>query len=172
MRIRLRTLFLITTVVAIVTFAFTLGSAEGFFTLFFFVCIFGSKGKKDRWTAGLFLVILLVAIGAFSRQALRAGMRRLDYFETACLGVLFTDRNQTRQVEVYDFLNSEMPYSRIDASFESMAFAIPFYRSGYIKLSCDKEKLPEIEAEVRRKLAEEFPDLTVTIEGYSVSSRK
>jgi len=175
MKFRLRTLFLITTVVAIVAFTFTLGREEGFFTLFFFACIFTSKSKRDRWIAGLIPVVLLVGVGTYSRQILRTQIR-LNDSETACVSIFFSGREQTRQTEVYELLRSEMPYKRIGASFLSRADAFPFYRSGYIKLSFGKENLtknlPEIEAEVRRLLAEEFPDLSVSIESHSVSDSK
>jgi len=172
MKFRLRTLFLITTVVAIVAFTFTLGREEGFFTLIFFASIFGSKSKRDRWMSGVIFVVLLVGMGTFLRQRLQTQIR-LNDSPTAGVSIFFSGREQTRQTEVYELLSSEMPYKRIGAYFMSRSDAIPFYRSGYIRLRFFEEEnlpenLPEIEAEVRRLLAEKFPDLTLSIKSHSV----
>jgi len=72
-------------------------------------------------------------------------------------------------MKVMEHLNSEMSSG---VRSESHLHIVPFFNPGYVKLSFDKEKLPEIEAEVRRRIAESFPDLTVSIEGHSTSSGK
>ncbi len=158
---------------AIVAFTFTLGSAEGVVTALFFACIFGSGSKKERLIASLFLVFFLVILGVSSRLLLRAEVREANCFGTSFLSVLFTGNDQTRQAEVFQFLGSEISDGRTDVSLSSRSDSLPFFRTGYIKLHIDAENLlPEIEAEVRQKLAKEFPGLKVTIKSHSVSSRK
>jgi len=176
MKFRLRTLFLITTVVAIVVFTFTLGSAEGVFTTFFFACIFGSQGKKDRWTAGLFLVISLIGTGTVVRLNTLSGLENIYFGESACIDIVFTGQNQQKQEEVFLLLKSKPPFSE-SCIFSSRSSTIPFLRTGYVRLGWDEEKqerckLVEFEAEVRRQIAEAFPDLRVRIEGHSTSDGK
>ena len=79
MRIRFRTLFVLTTIVAIIAFTFTLGREEGLFTLLFFASIFGTSKKKERWINGGLLVIILVGLGVFTRYSTRTYCRGLTY---------------------------------------------------------------------------------------------
>jgi len=170
MRIRLRTLFLITTVVAIVVFTFTLGPVEGGFTLLFFVGIFATSPKKDRWKTGLLLVLILLGPGIYGWYSIQDELRQPSNGETACVVIVFTGCNAGERLkEITWFLREEISSN---GGFSSGLQVIPFFGPGYIKISFDEEKLPEIEAEVRRKIAEKFPDLSVSIEGYSTSDRR
>ena len=173
MRIRLRTLFLITTVVAIIAFTFTLGSAEGVVAMLFFACLLGAGNKKERLIASLLFVFFLLIIGVSSRLHLVAEVGEVNCFGTSFLSVLFTGKDQKRQEEVFQFIGSEISDGRTVVIRSSRSDALPFFRTGYIKLHVDVENnLPEIEADVRQKLAKEFPDLKVTIKSHSAADSK
>ncbi len=171
MQFRLRTLFLTTTVVAIIAFTFTLGIVEGVFTLMFFAAIFGSS-KKDQLISSIIFVILLVGVGVFSKNSLRTDLGRLNNGETACVSIFFTGKDQKRQKDVYGLLVSEMSSGKAGVICSSRGSGVPFFRAGCIEVRFDKEQLADIEAEVRQRIGEKFPNLTVSIEGHSALGTK
>lgn len=160
----LRTMFLITTVVAVVTYTFTIGTGEGVLTLFFFACFFGSKTKKERWLVTIILVGCVVGLGISARHWAQSDTRLAIGGGTACVNILFTGHDQIKQSEVSAFLTSEMPQISCTSGRST---TLPFFRTGHIRLAFDSEKLADVEAEVRRKIAKKFPGLTVSIEGHS-----
>ena len=167
MKFRLRTLFLITTIVAIIAFTFTLGSAEGVFTIVFFGAIFATSPKKDRWKSGLIVVLIWFGPGIYTWQSKKSELGRPSNGKTACVDMVFTGSSSwEREEEVMRFLLSDMP-SSWGVRKNSGSVMIPFYNPSYVKLSFDEKHLPEIEAEIRQKLAKEFPDLQVSIKSYS-----
>ncbi|NOZ38949.1 MAG: hypothetical protein GXP24_01825, partial [Planctomycetes bacterium] len=129
MRIRLRTLFLITTVVAIVAFSFTLGVGEGLIAMLFFACIFGPRKKKDRWKYGIWLVLLVVWMGLFTRYRFRSHVPGLRYGYSACVDIILTGFSERHQGKVLQFIESEPPFN--DSSIfdnNSLATISPFFR--------------------------------------------
>ena len=165
MQIRLRTLFLITTVVALVVFSFTLGIAEGIFALFFFATLFGSSNKNRRIATSAMLLALLVGLGLSARIAIQRNFGQSNEGYYACVGIYFTNADQKRQGEVMSLLENIFPHNKTGVSIESFESRFPFFRTGTVKLHLDNDNLDEIEAKVRQQLDDSFPNLTVEIQG-------
>ncbi len=133
MRIRLRTLFLITTVVAIVAFAFTLGLPEGVVTTIFCAGIFGPRKKKDRWKYGSLIVFSVVWMGIYSRHNFRSHVVGLNSRAKACVDITFNGYAQRQQREVLLFLESKPPFNDTNLfSNRSLATISPFFHQGIV----------------------------------------
>ncbi len=171
MKFRLRTLFLITTVVAIIAFAFTLGSAEGVFALFFFAAIFATTPKKDRWKSGLLTVLILLGPGIYSWHSMKSKLGLPNNGESACVEIVYIGCGGWKRLyDIQDFLCSEKPSGFTGVG--NYTHIAPFVSHGYVRIYFKKGDISKNEAEVRQKLAKEFPDLKVTIKSYSVSDSK
>ncbi len=165
MRYPLRRLFLITTVVAIIAYTFTLGVGEATVALVFFAPLASRSKKKSRWTSSVLLVFLLVALGVLSRRQLRYDLGKTYSPDNACVDLYFTGSAHNHIREVYDLLSADLAYDRTSVSWSSMPSTVPFFRTGYIKGSIASEDIADNLSEVRRKVRVAFPNLDVTISG-------